>query len=103
MASSNPARAAVAMANAANRRLAQASRCLYQTKPCISASVRHAEAVMDQMTVTQLIECYQVAWQTIRPPSNHKLQWPGVPRHSNAVATGQPARDCPPVFAVRTG
>ena len=29
----------------------------HQTSKCINASVRHAEAVMDQMTVTQLIQC----------------------------------------------
>jgi hypothetical protein len=36
-------------------------------KKFISASVRHAEAVMDQMTVTQLIDCYRLAWRTAWP------------------------------------
>jgi hypothetical protein len=35
--------------------LAHAVRIKHQTSKCITASVRHADATMDQMMVTQLI------------------------------------------------
>ena len=45
-----------------------------QMKPCRSASVRQAEAVMDQMMVTQFIRnSSNIAWQTDPPDSNHKF------------------------------
>ncbi len=47
--------AAVATAVREKSRLAHAVRCLHQTSRCIAASVRHAVATMDQMTVTQLM------------------------------------------------
>jgi hypothetical protein len=37
-------------------RLAQAVRFLHQTRKLIPASVRHADAFMDQIMVTQLIK-----------------------------------------------
>ena len=43
------------MAERAKTRFTRAFACHHQMSRCISASVRHAEATMDQMTVTQLI------------------------------------------------
>jgi len=53
---SHPAKTAVDAAVREKSRLAHAVRCLHQTSKCIAASVRHAEATMDQMMVTQLME-----------------------------------------------
>jgi hypothetical protein len=47
--------AAVATAVTAKSRLAQAVRFLPQIRKCIAASVRHADAIMDQTIVTQLM------------------------------------------------
>ena len=52
---SHPATAAVATAVREKSRLAHAVRFLHQISKCIAASVRHADATMDQMTVTQLM------------------------------------------------
>ena len=52
---SQPAMAAVATAVRAKSRLAHAVRFLHQTSKYIAASVRHADATMDQMMVTQLM------------------------------------------------
>ena len=52
---SQAAKAAVETAVNANARFAQAFRCRHQISTCNKASVRHADAVMDQMTVTQLM------------------------------------------------
>jgi hypothetical protein len=43
------------MAAKENRRWAEAARCFHQTTKCIAAIVRHADAIMDQTIVTQLI------------------------------------------------
>jgi len=49
---SQPARAAVANADREKSRLAHAARFMDQISKCIAASVRHADATMDQMIVT---------------------------------------------------
>jgi hypothetical protein len=53
---SQNAKPAVATAVRAKSRSAQAVRFLHQTGKCIAAIVRHADATMDQMRVTQLME-----------------------------------------------
>ena len=45
----------VAVAVSAMSRLAHAVRFLSQTSICIAARVRHADAIMDQMMVTQFM------------------------------------------------
>ena len=50
-----PAVTAVASASWENRRLAQAERLFHHTSTCTAASVRHADASIDQITVIQLI------------------------------------------------
>jgi hypothetical protein len=52
---SHPAMAAVAVAMSEKARRAQAVRFLNQMIKLIAASVRHAEAIPDQMTVTRLM------------------------------------------------
>jgi hypothetical protein len=52
---SQTANAAAATAVKANARFAHAFLCRHQIRTCNEARVRHAEAVMDQMTVTQLM------------------------------------------------
>ena len=52
---SHPAKAAVAAAVRAKSRLVHAVRFLHQISKCIAASVRHADATMDQMIVIQLM------------------------------------------------
>ena len=47
--------AAVPVASREKIRLAQAARCLHQTRKLIPASVRQADALMDQMIVIRLI------------------------------------------------
>jgi len=51
---SHPANAAVPAEDSANGRWAHAERLLDQTSRCIPASVRDADAAIDQTTVTQL-------------------------------------------------
>ena len=53
---SHPAKTAVATAVREKSKLAQAVRCLHHTSKYTAASVRHADAIMDQMMVTQLME-----------------------------------------------
>jgi len=52
---SHHAKAAVPIARRENRTFAQALRSRHQTRTLIAASVRHAEALIDQMIVMRLI------------------------------------------------
>ena len=40
-----------------NAKLADAVPCLHQTSKCITVRMRHADATVDQMMATQLMEC----------------------------------------------
>jgi len=52
---SHPAKIAVAIAIRAKSRLARASVRRHQTRTCTRASVRQADAIIDQMMVTQFM------------------------------------------------
>ena len=55
--SNGEAQAPVRAAVREKSRLAHAVRCLHHTSKYTAASVRHADAIMDQMMVTQLMKC----------------------------------------------